>query len=97
MGKHQKKLDVRNPFSGFALVARPVKAKEIASDPAAKASMDAEWASLHALKVWEGDKVREWSDVREEARRAGTRNHVGMVFGIYLKKRFCAVTGEPWP
>ena len=64
------------------LFARPVKAKEIASDAAAKAAMDAEWASLRAMKTWEEDKVREWSDVREEARRTDTRNHVGMVFGV---------------
>ena len=82
MWKHRKKWDVQSPFSGLALVARPVKAKEIASDASAKAAMDAEWASLRAMKTWEEDKVREWSDVREEARRTDTRNHVGMVFGI---------------
>ena len=32
MWKHRKKWDVQSPFSGLALVARPVKAKEIASD-----------------------------------------------------------------
>ena len=61
--KHRKKWDVQSPRSGLALVARPVKAKEIASDAAAKAAIDAERASLRAMKTWEEDKVREWSDV----------------------------------
>ncbi len=38
-----------------------------------------------------GGQVREWSDVREEARRTGIRNHVGMVFGI------CVETGSELP
>ena len=86
---------MQSPFSGLALVARPVKAKEIASDAAAKAAMDAEWASLRAMKTWEEDKVREWSDVRDEARRTNTRNHVGMVFGICVEKGSELPRGNP--
>ncbi len=77
---------MQSPFSGLALVARPVKAKEIASDAAAKAAMDAEWASLRAMKTWEENKVREWSDVRDESRRSNTRNHVGMCSESAVKK-----------
>ena len=95
MWKHRKKWAVQSPFSGLALVARPVKAKEIASDSAAKAAMDAEWSSLRAMKTWEEDKVREWSDVCEEARRTGTRNHVGMVFGICVEKGSDLPRGDP--
>ena len=58
MWKHRRKWDVQSPFSGLAIVARPVKAKEIASDAAAKAAMGAEWSSLRAMKTWEEDKVR---------------------------------------
>ena len=57
--------------------------------------MDAEWASLRAMKTWEEDKVREWSDVREEARRTGTRKHVGMVFGICVEKSSELPRGDP--
>jgi hypothetical protein len=95
MWKHRKKWDMQSAFSGLALVARPVKAKEIASDAAAKAAMDAEWASLRAMKTWEEDKVREWSDVRDEARRTNTRNHVGMVFGICVEKGSELPRGNP--
>ncbi len=86
MWKHRKKWDVQSPFSGLALVARPVKAKEIASDPGSQSAKGSEWASLHALKTWEEDKVREWADVCEEVRRTGTRNHVSMVFEICVEK-----------
>ena len=90
-----EKGDVQSPFSGLALVARPVKAKEIASDPAAKAAMDAEWASLRAMKTWDEDKVSEWSAVCKEARCTGTRNHVGVVFGICVEKCSELPRGDP--
>ncbi len=95
MWKHRRRWDVKSPFSGLAVVALAVKAKELASDVAAKAAMDAEWPSLRAMKTWEEDKVREWSDVREEAGRTGTRKHVGMVLGICVEEGSELPRGDP--
>ncbi len=59
---------------------------ELASSAAAKAAMDAEWLSLRIRKAWDENLVREWADVREEARRTGCRTDVGMVSGICVEK-----------
>ena len=73
-------------MKGLATVARPVKSHEVKSSPGAQAAMDKEWASLRELKAWDEKNVREWSDVRNEARNNKERNHVGMIFGFYVEK-----------
>ena len=37
-------------------------------------------------KAWVEKVVREWADVREEAKKKSIRMHVGMVFGICVEK-----------
>ena len=73
-------------MKGLATVARPVKSHEVKSNPGAQAAMDKEWASLRELKAWDEKNVREWSEVRNEARNNKERNHVGMIFGFCVEK-----------
>ena len=77
-------------------MARPVKAQEVKSSPDAQAAMDKEWASLRELKAWDEKHVREWSDVRNEARNKKEINHVGVIFGFCVQKRE-RVTNGPFP
>ncbi len=68
---------------GLALVARPVKPKEVKSNPTAQATCDMEHnAFCDSLKVG----VKEWSDIQAQARKTGERIHVGMIFGICVEK-----------
>ena len=48
-------------------------------------AMEKEWASLRKLQAWDEKYVREWSDVRNEARDKKVRNHVGMIFGFCVE------------
>ena len=66
--KHRENIADIYGMKGLATVARPVKAQEVKSSPDAQAAMDKEWASLRELKAWDEKNVREWSDVRNEAR-----------------------------
>ena len=55
---------------GMALVARPVKPKEVKENPKAKASLDVEYNALcNDLKAWDMSGVREWFDVQALAKR----------------------------
>ena len=71
---------------GLAAVARPVRPKEVKSNPAAQAAVEKEFEALTSLGAWSLDGVREWADVREATRKAGSRVHVGSVFGICGEK-----------
>ena len=73
-----------SPFS--ALVARPVKKKEISNEPEAQAAVMKEWNRLKEKKVWLEHLVREWPDVAKEARIGGTTAHVGRVFMICVER-----------
>ncbi len=67
----------------MALVARPVKPKEVKENPKAKASLDVEYNALcNDLKAWDMSGDREWFDVQAQAKRIQKRIHVGMIFGI---------------
>ena len=66
--KHREKIADIYGMRGLAAVARPVKAQEIRSNSDAQAAMDKEWKSLRALKAWDEEHVREWSDVAKEAK-----------------------------
>jgi hypothetical protein len=48
--------------------------------------MQKEWDRLRNKRCWDESRVREWQDVAGEARRAGTKAHVGRVFGITVEK-----------
>ncbi len=50
---------------GMALVARPVRTKEVKTNPAAQASFDFEYSALcHDLKAWDMAVVKEWYDAQ---------------------------------
>ena len=66
--KHREHIADIYGMKGLATVVRPVKPHEVKSSPGAQAAMDKEWASLRELKAWDETNVREWSDVRNEAR-----------------------------
>ena len=93
--KHREKIADLYGMRGLATVARPVKAQEVRSNPAAQAAMDKEWAPLRELKDWGEANVREWSDVRNEAKTKKERNHVGMVFGFCVEKGSELPMGNP--
>ena len=46
----------------------------------ALAAMEIEWSVLREVGVWSEEKVREWAQVRDEAKRKEVRIHAGMVF-----------------
>ena len=70
----------------MALVARPVNQKELNSNPEAQKSLDVEWEKLVKKRAWIIESVREWDDVRAEAKRKGKKVHVGKVFEICVEK-----------
>ena len=76
-----------------ACVARPVTPKEAKTNSKARDAMTAEWQRLRSVRrsdgkqgCWDEDGVREWQDVRREAKRDGVKNHIGSVFGIIVEK-----------
>jgi hypothetical protein len=67
-------------------VARPVTKKEAKANPKAMAALDKEWDKLRKQVCWDESRVREWADVSAEAKRKGTKVHVGRVFDICVEK-----------
>jgi hypothetical protein len=61
-------------MNGIAVVARSATAKELRLNKKAVAAMDKEWHALREVGAWTEKKVREWADVRDEARRKGARH-----------------------
>ena len=76
-------------------VARPVGKAEIQREPLALQSLLKEWDKLRAAKVWDEGAVREWSQVAAEARRTGTKTHVGRIFEICVEKGAELPRGDP--
>ena len=55
--------------------------------------MDAEWNRLRQVArpdgsrgCWDESAVREWHDVKREAKRKGEKAHIGSLFGIIVEK-----------
>ena len=67
-------------------VARPVTKDEIKRTPLAQQAVALEWKRLQDMRCWEVDKVREWREVKAEARRTGQVHHVGRVFALCHEK-----------
>ena len=65
-----------------AMVARILSPKEAANDPKATAALEAEFEAQRKKRVWEEDKVEEWSTVCSRIRGEGKVAHVGWIFGI---------------
>jgi len=64
--------------------------------------MQREWDRLRAVQrpdgkfgCWDEAGVREWRDVRREARETGQQAHVGRVFGIVVEKNSELCLDEP--
>ena len=66
-------------LQGLAMVARIVRPKEARANAKARQAMDEEWTSLRSIGTWNEKGVREWADVKREARSRGARVHVGMI------------------
>ena len=46
-------------------------------------------------KAWDEANVREWNDVRDEAKTSNERAHVGMIFGFCVEKGSELPEGDP--
>ena len=80
---------VKNPAVEYpyeACVARPVSRKEVQKEAKAQAALNKEWRKLRALNTWDETAVREWSDVAAQAKKTGTKVHVGRIFDICVEK-----------
>ena len=55
-------------------------------NPKAVAALEKEWKKLRDMGCWDQSKVREWRDVAAEAKRDGTKVHVGRIFDICVEK-----------
>ena len=70
----------------LSVVARPVKPSEVATNPKARAAVDADWKKLRAINTWLESTVREYDDVRAEALKNGVEVHFGRVFSLCHEK-----------
>ena len=77
---HREMLKEHMCYHGYALVARPVKPKEVKTNKKAIAAMQKEWDSLRGLAAWNEKAVQEWSVVRDAAKKTGQRINVGIGF-----------------
>ena len=91
---HRDKLsDSPIPFN--AAVARPFNKRELGSNPAAKQAAQLERDKLRKAGCWDESKMREWSEIADEARRLGKKVHVGRVFEIVVEKGSELKPGDP--
>jgi hypothetical protein len=67
-------------------VARSVSKREAEHTPEATKAMNKEWEKLEKQNAWVLSQVREWSDVRRQAKAKNETAHVGRVFGILVEK-----------
>ena len=81
---HRPKLDSSLPF--FSCVARSVGRREIETTPAARVAMADEWSKLEKNGVFNMASVREWEDVRAEAKANGHTIHHGSLATIVVEK-----------
>ena len=79
----------------YSCIARPVKGKEVNSNPAARAALDLEWSKLRAKKVWDETTVREKHEVIADARRSRMTVHFGMLNGLCFEKNAELPEGDP--
>ena len=79
----------------FALVARPVSAKEVEQNPKAKEAMDREWKKLVEKTCWVESKVKEFEDVARQANASEEQAHFGRIFEICSEKGSELPEGSP--
>ena len=83
-------------FAGSScLVAKNIPIKEAQKNPAAKAALDKEWASLWAQRTWLQESVAEYDDVCNRATKAKKTVHFGRVFAICSLKGSELTEGDP--
>lgn len=75
-----QELEFKVALELFGSVARLVSKDEVARNPKAKAALDKEWNNLKTKGVWDESRVRERKDIVNEARRNGTKVHLGRIF-----------------
>ncbi len=63
-----------------------VNKREAALNPKAQEAMQKEWKRLRDINTWDESSVREWEDVRKEAKASGETIHIGRVFPILVEK-----------
>lgn len=83
---HREKLQERFPRFHNAMVSRPVGKKEMLSNPKAREAIRKEWSGLHKQHVFDMKNVREYDDVRAEARRLEEIVHFARVHGTMVEK-----------
>ena len=79
----------------YAVVAKVLSPKEIASSPEAQAAMDKEWKKLVDKGCWVEKKVREFEAVASEAKKSEQKVHFGNVFEIGSLKGAELKQGDP--
>ena len=82
-------------FDVFGMVARVVSQSEIDRTPDAQKAMDAEWEKLRKKTCWLEEKVREYDDVANEARKNNAKVHFGRIFEICSQKGSELPDGDP--
>ena len=78
-----------------ACVARLVFKKERLESAGARASLEKEWSRLRKIDTCTEQGVREWSGVAAEARKSGTKVHVGRILDICVEKGSELQIGDP--
>ena len=73
----------------------PVTGREKRDNPAAKAALKKEWDRLRDIPTWDESGVREWSDIRKEAKDSGKDANIGSVFDICVEKNAELKDGDP--
>ena len=68
------------------MVARTVSKAEARDNKDCQKAIQKEWDKLEQAKVWLKEHVREWKDVKEEARREGKEIHVGSLHELIVEK-----------
>ena len=81
-GHHQPR-DLRN---GYSCIARSVGKKELGSNADAAKAVRDEYDKLLMQGAWKMTGVKEWHDVRTQARALGEKIHVGRIFAICVEK-----------
>jgi len=79
----------------YLLVHQPIPPKDFMKIPEAKKAVDAEWEKLTALGACDLSTVREFSEVKSQARAQGRTVHFGRVFPLCHKKN-AEMSAEHW-
>ena len=79
---YQKEHDKATPTQCFAAVTKLLSRAEMLADPAALKAVQDEARGLEAAGTWDLSSVREYADVKAEAKRSGISVHFGQLMSI---------------